>query len=144
MASFLLSNSNSPRYTSKGKLARKYYERELRRLQEELAMLQRWITSQGLRVLVICEGRDAAGKGGVIKRIVERLNPRGLSGGGAGSANRTGAEPVVFPAVCGASSRCRGDGALRPELVQPGRSRAGDGVLHRAGISRVSSVLSPV
>ena len=39
-------------------------------------MLQRWITSQGLRVLVICEGRDAAGKGGVIKRIVERLNPR--------------------------------------------------------------------
>ena len=76
MASFLLSNSNSPRYTSKGKLERKYYERELRRLQEELAMLQRWITSQGLRVLVICEGRDAAGKGGVIKRIVERLNPR--------------------------------------------------------------------
>jgi polyphosphate kinase 2 len=39
-------------------------------------MLQRWIVNRGLKVLVICEGRDAAGKGGVIKRIVERLNPR--------------------------------------------------------------------
>ncbi len=65
-----------PKFTKRGRLERKYYERELRRLQEELAMLQRWITSQGLKVLVVCEGRDAAGKGGVIKRIVERLNPR--------------------------------------------------------------------
>ena len=64
------------KYTAKGKLQRKYYERELRRLQEELAVLQRWIVTKGLKVLVICEGRDAAGKGGVIKRIVERLNPR--------------------------------------------------------------------
>ncbi|MDE0188328.1 MAG: polyphosphate kinase 2 [bacterium] len=64
------------KYTAKGKLERKYYERELRRLQEELAVLQRWIVTKGLKVLVICEGRDAAGKGGVIKRIVERLNPR--------------------------------------------------------------------
>lgn len=64
------------KYTTKGKLERKYYERELRRLQEELAVLQRWIVTKGLKVLVICEGRDAAGKGGVIKRIVERLNPR--------------------------------------------------------------------
>ena len=64
------------KYTAKGRLQRKYYERELRRLQEELAVLQRWIVTKGLKVLVICEGRDAAGKGGVIKRIVERLNPR--------------------------------------------------------------------
>ncbi|MCY4068851.1 MAG: polyphosphate kinase 2 [Acidimicrobiaceae bacterium] len=52
------------------------YERELERLQEELALLQRWIRLRGLKVVVIFEGRDAAGKGGVIKRITERLNPR--------------------------------------------------------------------
>ena len=72
----LPSISSPVKYISKGRLERKYYERELRRLQEELAMLQRWITTQGLKVLIICEGRDAAGKGGVIKRIAERLNPR--------------------------------------------------------------------
>ena len=54
----------------------KDYERELARLQKELVRLQRWIRHQGLKVVVIFEGRDAAGKGGVIKRITERLNPR--------------------------------------------------------------------
>ena len=54
----------------------KDYERELARLQQELVRLQRWIRHKGLKVVVIFEGRDAAGKGGVIKRITERLNPR--------------------------------------------------------------------
>ena len=54
----------------------KHYERELARLQQELVRLQRWIRHEGLKVVVIFEGRDAAGKGGVIKRITERLNPR--------------------------------------------------------------------
>jgi len=58
------------------KLKTKDYERELGRLQEELVRLQRWIRHKGLKVVVIFEGRDAAGKGGVIKRITERLNPR--------------------------------------------------------------------
>ena len=58
------------------KLKRKAYEKQLARLQEELARLQRWIRHEGLKVVVIFEGRDAAGKGGVIKRITERLNPR--------------------------------------------------------------------
>ena len=58
------------------KLKRKAYETELVRLQEELVRLQRWIRQQGLKVVVIFEGRDAAGKGGVIKRITDRLNPR--------------------------------------------------------------------
>ena len=52
------------------------YEKELRRLQVELAKLQEWIRHEGLRVVAIFEGRDAAGKGGVIKRISEALNPR--------------------------------------------------------------------
>jgi polyphosphate kinase 2 len=60
----------------KPKLKRSYYERELKRLQQELVKLQEWIKQEGLRVVVIFEGRDAAGKGGVIKRIGERTNPR--------------------------------------------------------------------
>ena len=58
------------------KLSRKKYEKELARLQVELVKLQEWIKAKGLKVVVIFEGRDAAGKGGVIKRITQRLNPR--------------------------------------------------------------------
>jgi polyphosphate kinase 2 len=58
------------------RLKRKYYEDELRRLQTELVKMQGSINRNGQRVVVIFEGRDAAGKGGVIKRIAERLNPR--------------------------------------------------------------------
>ncbi len=58
------------------RMKKKAYEAELKRLQMELVKLQRWIRSEGLKVVVIFEGRDAAGKGGVIKRITERLNPR--------------------------------------------------------------------
>ncbi|CAN7664147.1 polyphosphate kinase 2 [Trinickia sp. LjRoot230] len=56
--------------------ARKHYFRELFRLQGELVKLQDWIVQTGHRLVVIFEGRDAAGKGGVIKRITQRLNPR--------------------------------------------------------------------
>ncbi|MBN1581744.1 MAG: polyphosphate kinase 2 [Anaerolineae bacterium] len=54
----------------------KVYERELRKLHVELVKMQEWIKHAGLKVVVIFEGRDAAGKGGVIKRITETLNPR--------------------------------------------------------------------
>lgn len=59
-----------------GKLSKKMYENELRRLQIELVKLQEWIKHEGLKVVVIFEGRDAAGKGGTIKRITQSLNPR--------------------------------------------------------------------
>ena len=55
---------------------RKLYFKELFRLQGELVKLQDWVVDQKLKVVVIFEGRDAAGKGGVIKRITQRLNPR--------------------------------------------------------------------
>ncbi len=58
------------------KLDKKFYEKELEKLQIELVKLQEWIKHKGLKVVVIFEGRDAAGKGGVIKRITQRLNPR--------------------------------------------------------------------
>ncbi len=57
-------------------LSTKEYERELRRLDVELVKWQEWIRHEGLKVIVIFEGRDAAGKGGAIKRITESLNPR--------------------------------------------------------------------
>lgn len=58
------------------KLPKKHYEEELARLQVELIKLQAWVKENGEKVVVIFEGRDAAGKGGTIKRITERLNPR--------------------------------------------------------------------
>jgi polyphosphate kinase 2 len=57
-------------------LKKKTYKKELARLQEELVKLQEWIRTYDLKVVVVFEGRDAAGKGGVIKRITESLNPR--------------------------------------------------------------------
>src|SRR5260370_33621863 len=57
-------------------LKRKTYEKELRRLQGELCKLQDWVKYKGLRVMVVFEGRDAAGKGGTIRAITERVSPR--------------------------------------------------------------------
>jgi polyphosphate kinase 2 len=59
-----------------GRLGRKKYDKALRKLQAELCMLQEWVKHKGLRVIIIFEGRDAAGKGGVIKAITERVSPR--------------------------------------------------------------------
>ena len=61
---------------NKGKLSRKEYESELARLQGELVKLQLWVKKKGLRIIIVFEGRDAAGKGGAIKRITERVSPR--------------------------------------------------------------------
>lgn len=59
------------------KLPKKLYEKELARLQLELVKLQYWVKHTGTRIVILFEGRDAAGKGGTIKRITEPLNPRG-------------------------------------------------------------------
>jgi polyphosphate kinase 2 len=65
-----------PREKDERTIDNKFYNKELVNLQIELVKLQEWIKSKGLKVVVIFEGRDAAGKGGVIKRITQRLNPR--------------------------------------------------------------------
>ena len=65
-----------PKRKDSRKIESNVYERELVRLQVELVKLQEWIRHEGLKVVVLFEGRDAAGKGGVIKRITQRLNPR--------------------------------------------------------------------
>jgi polyphosphate kinase 2 len=61
---------------SETKLKKKVYEAELARLQLELVKMEDWVKAKGLRVVVLFEGRDAAGKGGVIKRIMDGVNPR--------------------------------------------------------------------
>ncbi|MBX9844847.1 MAG: polyphosphate kinase 2 [Xanthobacteraceae bacterium] len=59
-----------------GKLKRKAYEKELRKLQVQLCHLQEWVKAEGQRVIIVFEGRDAAGKGGTIKALTERVSPR--------------------------------------------------------------------
>jgi polyphosphate kinase 2 len=68
--------SEEKKSESSEKIKSKFYEKELSKLQTELVKLQEWIKAKGLRVVVIFEGRDAAGKGGTIKRIMDKLNPR--------------------------------------------------------------------
>ena len=58
------------------KLKRKQYEREIERLQVELCKLQAWVKEEGQRIIIVFEGRDAAGKGGTIKAITEKVSPR--------------------------------------------------------------------
>src|SRR5688572_4320653 len=59
-----------------GKMDRKAYEKALRKLQAGLCYVQDWVKTKGLRVIIVFEGRDAAGKGGTIKAISERVSPR--------------------------------------------------------------------
>jgi polyphosphate kinase len=71
MASKRMAGSNA-----KEKMKRKAYEQELRKLQVELCYLQDWVKKTGARIIIVFEGRDAAGKGGTIKAITERVSPR--------------------------------------------------------------------
>lgn len=72
----LAAGDRDARALEERRLARRVYFKELFRLQTELVKLQDWVADSGHKVVVIFEGRDAAGKGGVIKRITQRLNPR--------------------------------------------------------------------
>src|SRR5690242_20219838 len=69
-------NDQSEQSDPKPKLKRKEYEEQLAKLHAELVKLQFWVKHTGARIVVIFEGKDAAGKGGVIKRITERVSPR--------------------------------------------------------------------
>jgi polyphosphate kinase len=80
MAALRKSGDDTPAHTEAashdGKLKRKEYEKELRKLQVELCRLQDWVKYKGLRVIIVFEGRDTAGKGGTIKALTERVSPR--------------------------------------------------------------------
>src|SRR6202521_96985 len=75
-AAKLKHKKNGQRASKDAALSRKEYEKELPRLQVELVQLEEWIRHRNLRVVAIFEGRDTAGKGGIIKRITALLNPR--------------------------------------------------------------------
>ena len=62
--------------TNSKKMKGKAYDKQLRKLQVELCRLQDWVKAEGARIIIIFEGRDAAGKGGTIKAITERVSPR--------------------------------------------------------------------
>src|SRR5690242_12169507 len=59
-----------------GRLKRKTYEKELHKLQVNLCRMQEWVKESGARIIIVFEGRDAAGKGGTIKALTERVSPR--------------------------------------------------------------------
>ena len=71
-----MSSTKSDELESNGKLKRKEYERELARLHVEFVKLQQWVVHAGLKVCIVFEGRDGAGKGGTIKAMTERVSPR--------------------------------------------------------------------
>jgi len=67
----------NPNYPHSERMTGKMYDHEIAALQIELVKLQAWVKASGARVMIVLEGRDAAGKGGTIKRFRENLNPRG-------------------------------------------------------------------
>src|SRR5215475_7068285 len=71
-----MATSEAKSKAGKSSMKRKDYEKELRKLQVGLCKLQDWVKHKGLRVIIVFEGRDAAGKGGTIKAITERVSPR--------------------------------------------------------------------
>lgn len=81
------------------KLDKKVYERELELLQIELVKLQEWVKQEKLKLVVIFEGRDAAGKGGVTKTITEKLNPRVCRVAALPAPHRKRENPMVFSAL---------------------------------------------
>jgi len=101
---------------AKPKMSNKEYEKELRKLQVELCKLQDWVKHKGLRIILIFEGRDGAGKGGTIKAITERVSPRVFrvvalpAPSDPEDADVHAALPAAFP-------RCGRDRHLRSQLV---------------------------
>ena len=93
------------------------YLDELAHLQFELIKLQELVRLQGLRVVVIFEGRDAAGKGGVIKRITQKLEPAHLPRRGARYADGARARPMVLSALHRSFARAWRNRPVRPQLV---------------------------
>ena len=110
---------------------RRRYFTELLRLQRELVKLQDWVVDQKLKVVVLFEGRDAAGKGGVIKRITQRLNPRICRIVALSGPDRARAHAMVLPALCRRTCRRAG------EIVLFDRSW-----YNRAGVERVMGFCS--
>src|SRR5882762_5962825 len=137
------------------KMKRKTYEKELHQLQVQLCHLQEWVKAKGLRVIIVLEGRDAAGKGGTIKAITERVSPRVFrvvalpapsdrEKGQMYMQRYVGRKPLdialhVHLALLAVGRRRNRD--LRPELVQPRRRRIRHGLLLAQAAQALSRTL---
>ena len=113
------------------------YEREKRLLQIELLKLQEWIKDTGERLVIVFEGRDAAGKGGTIKRFMEHLNPRGARVVALDKPNERERGQWYFQRYVAHLPVGGRDRAVRPILVQPRRRRTRHGLLHRGAVHGV-------
>ncbi len=102
-----MSKKNKTKDTAPEKLANKDYMKELRKLQAELCHLQEWVKHKGLRVIIVFEGRDAAGKGGTISALTERVSPRVFRIVALAGALRPREVADVYPALHAPISRPR-------------------------------------
>ena len=129
------------------KLSGKKYMKHLRKLQAELCHLQEWVKHKGLRVIVVFEGRDAAGKGGAIRAITERVSPRVFrlvalpapSDRGKGQCRKgLRRRPIPFRTFS-----YRKTARLRPSPVHAAAPRAGDLFVIAMDISRRGNCAGP-
>ena len=86
--------------TTEGKMSEKAYAKELKRLHAELVTLQQWVIHKGLKVCIVFEGRDGAGKGGTIKAITERVSPRVFRVVALPSGRRASSTSSAISATC--------------------------------------------
>ena len=124
-------------YPYRNLMSRKQYEQQKYHLQVELLKLQAWVKDTGQRIVILFEGRDAAGKGGTIKRFMEHLNPRGARVVALEKPTDAERGQWYFQRYVAAPAHQGGDRAVRPVLVQPGRGGAGHGLRHRGRGGRV-------
>ena len=109
----------------------KSYAKELARLQVELAHLQAWVKKSGARIAIIFEGRDAAGKGGVIKRLTERVSPRVFRVVALPAPTDREKTQIYMQRYIQHLPAGRRDRDIRPLLVQPSWRRTRHGLLQR-------------
>ena len=119
------------------KMKGKEYEQQLAKLHVELVKLQEWVKYKGLKVCIVFEGRDGAGKGGVIKAITERVSPRVFRVMALPAPTEREKTQMYAQRYMPLLSCCRRGGDLRPQLVQPCRGRTGDGLLYRAAVQEI-------
>ena len=117
------------------KMKRKKYEKQMRILHGELVAMQEWVKESGAKICIVFEGRDTAGKGGTIKRITERVSPRVFRVIALPAPTERERSQMYVQRYLPHFPAAGEVGDLRPELVQPGGRRAGDGLLH-AGADR--------
>ena len=106
-----------------------YTKKRKQKLQIELLKVQSWVKDSGQRIVSLFEGRDAAGKGGTIKRFMEHLNPSWRARGCFGETNHYRTRSMVFPTLHPKPADRRRNGILRPFMVQPCRRRTRNGLL---------------